>query len=207
MPNFYQYLDLPKLPDEIINIAMSRAQEFASLPEEQRQARRVNPPHTPGQPTVKFVKDGILRSGRSGPRMDFNDVLKEWVIKNVSSEYSQVNLSVNLPPADGSVGDITPAHTDCTRSYVLIYLIDITNTDQQTVFYREQGQPIHRKRNTVVNDYTKLIELDRVVFPLFEWVMLDATVLHDIENIQGHRIAVQIGFDIDPFGVMTWSPQ
>jgi hypothetical protein len=36
---------------------------------------------------------------------------------------------------------------------------------------------------------------------------MDATVLHDVENVQDRRTAIQIGFDVDPFGVMNWSIQ
>lgn len=205
MPRFYQFLDLPAIPDHYLDIALSRAATFSALPEEQRLSQRTNPLHRPERPVLRITRNGQSRSGRTAPRTDFADILHDWVNHNISTEWNQINVGVNLPPIDGAIGDATVAHTDTTRSHVLIYLLETSNADQATVWYREQGQPLHRKRNTTVEDYSKLIELERAVFPVRTWVMLDATVIHGVENVSDQRTAIHVGFDIDPFGVTGWA--
>ena len=49
--------------------------------------------------------------------------------------------------------------------------------------------------------FDNLQRIDSVRIPLQQWCFLDATILHSIENIQGRRVAIQVSFDCDPFGV------
>jgi hypothetical protein len=206
MPQFYKILDLPPVPDHYEALALQQATEFTALPPEQRLARRA-PLHDPKRPVMQFQRDGITQSGRTAPRIDFADIMSDWVNQHISAEWNQITIGVNLAPSDGLPGDTIIPHTDTARSYVLIYLLDVGNLDQDTVFFQEQGQAIHRKRNTTVEDFGRLIELERACYQLNQWAIMDATVLHDVENVQDRRTAIQIGFDIDPFGVMNWSIQ
>lgn len=207
MSQYYKILDLPPVPELYVEQALVRAQEFTDLPEEQRLSRRANPLHHPDRPVLQVIRNGQTQSGRTAPRVDFADVMSDWVNTNVSREWNQITVGVNLPPINGDGGDTTVAHTDTTRAYVLIYLLSVSNEDQATVFYQQRGQARHRRRNTTVEDYSQLSELERACYPLHRWVMLDATVIHGVENVLGHRTAIHIGFDIDPFGVMQWEKQ
>ena len=205
MQHYHKILDLPPVPELYVGQALARAQEFTDLPEEQRLSRRANPLHHPDRPVLQVIRNGQTQSGRPVPKVDFADIMSDWVNTNISQEWNQITVGVNLPPINGDVGDITVAHTDTTRAYVLLYLLDVSNEDQATVFYQERGQALHRRRNTTVEDYDRLIELERACYPLYQWVMLDATVIHGVENVLDRRTAIHIGFDIDPFGVMNWN--
>lgn len=205
---YYKILDLPPLPDEYIKVALERAEIYCNASTDERKQMRANLLHDPNRPVIPIMKNGKDMYARALPRLDLTDLLKDWVDQNISKEYTQLHLSLNLDisPEPGKVkSDSLIAHTDQTRSYVLLYLIDISNLDQDTVYYQEIGQTLHRKRNTIIEDYQKVKEVYRARYPLHQWVFMDATIIHDVENVQKNRTAIQIAFDIDPFGVMDWN--
>jgi hypothetical protein len=203
MGKHYTILDLPPVPDKYIKVALEMSAEFSALPNEERAKRRTNPFHNPVQRSLKMIRNGQSMSGRTAPRVDFVEIFKDWVNENISQEWNQIDVGVNLPPPNGDYSTAVVAHTDTTRSYVLIYLLDTSNDDQETAFFHEQGYPLHRKRNTTIEDYSQMVEIERARFPLHTWAFLDATVIHAVENVQGYRTAIHVGFDCDPFGVFT----
>ena len=207
MTKFYEILNLPPLPDHLVKMALERAELYRSASTDERNAMRVNLLHDPTRPVIPINKKGKEMYARALPRLDLTDILKDWVDQNISQEYTQIHLSLNLdisPKPTKDKSDSLIAHTDQTRSFVLHYLIDVSNLDQDTVYYQEKGKPLHRKRNTIIEDYTNLQEVHRARYGLRQWVFMDATIIHDVENVQENRTAIQIGFDIDPFNVMSW---
>ena len=148
-------------------------------------------------------QEGKPFSSRNNPRLGLEEYMSEWINENISQEWIHVGIAASTPNSTtGSKLDhIHGPHTDATRSYVLIYLIDSSNPDQDTVFWHEPGESLHRKRHTVSYNLDNLQRIDSVRIPLQQWCFLDTTVLHSIENIQGCRIAIQVSFDCDPFGV------
>jgi len=205
---YYTYLDhLPPLPDEYIQAALERAEIYRRASIEARQELRANLLHDPNRPVIPIVKRGEKRYARALPRLDLTDLIKDWVDQHISREYTQLHLALNLdisPEPGKAKSDSLIAHTDQTRSYVLLYLIDVSNDDQDTVWYQEIEKPLHRKRNTIIEDYTKVKEVHRARYPMHTWIYMDATIIHDVENVEKNRTAIQIAFDIDPFGVMDW---
>jgi len=84
---------------------------------------------------------------------------------------------------------------------VLLYLLETSNPDQDTVFWREPDKTMHRKRKTFTYDLDSLIQVDTIRIPNRQWWYLDATILHSVENVLQRRIALQISFDCDPFEI------
>lgn len=194
-------LDLPMLPDQYAEIALAKADEYCALDPAGRAERRINFHHNPLRKTLNIIRSGQeIKSGRTAPRIHFEGVMDDWVNENISEEWNAIDVAFNLTPLDGNPSDEVVAHTDIIRSYTMIYLLDISNHDQDTVFYQEKNKPLHRKRNTKIEHYDDLVELERLRFPLHKWVILDSTVLHAVENVKEYRTAIHIGFDIDPTG-------
>jgi hypothetical protein len=183
--------ELKSVPDQLIAQALERASRLDG----EEQSR-----HHDGR-SVEYRRE-ILRNNRpeivrNNVRVRIGSEIEQWVYDNISKEFASVGVSTSL----GQQSDLQSPHTDGTRSYVLIYLIDSSNPDQDTVFWHEPGESLHRKRLTVSYNLDNLQRIDSVRIPLQQWCFLDATVLHSIENIQGCRIAIQVSFDCDPFGV------
>ena len=92
----------------------------------------------------------------------------------------------------------------------MLYLIETSNPDQDTVFWQQKGKPVYRENAVFVNEDPtmthELVELERYTFPLRTWWYLDSRVVHSVENILGSRIGLQIGFWDDPFELFPKDP-
>jgi hypothetical protein len=85
------------------------------------------------------------------------------------------------------------AHTDLSRDFLLLYLLEGGGPEHRTVFYQEIGMPKIRERDMRVLDYSNLIELGGLQIPLKSWILMQTQILHGVENIPNHRISFQIG--------------
>ena len=88
------------------------------------------------------------------------------------------------------------AHIDRTRDYTLIYLLETGGDDHQTVFYKEQHHDdLFRPREYHVDDYDKLQVLKVIKQTPHRWNLVQARILHSIENIKLGRYSIQISLD------------
>lgn len=191
----YKIIDhLPALPEDLIQQCLDRAQLSYNntMPE--------------GADTIK---PGLLNArtvSKSGqnfpsirvPRFPINDIVEEWVSKNISDRWINIGLATSMPNPQSS---IHAAHTDGSRRYNLLYLIDSFNPDQHTMFYQEPEQALVREPNTLIKNLDTLETIASVTIQPRTWTYLNVRVLHGVENIKGHRTALHIDFDQDPFGV------
>ena len=203
---FYTYLDhLPQLPDELVKLALEQAEHFRNAPQDEKKSMDYNSrnPPDPSRPRFKKKGDEILFF-RPQPRIDISNLIGDWVNQNISKEWQSILVAQNLNAFQNSFAHSSVLHTDQNRSYLLLYLLYKSNPVQETVFFQEHGRPLHRKRYTMVDDYAKIKEVCRVNYPLHRWVFMDSTIIHDIEFVEENRIAIHVGFDIDPFGVTDW---
>jgi hypothetical protein len=195
--------DLPPVPQKYID-------EAFELVDSQQ------PPTTPDQHNANlnpinerlFTRNGKSYLARANPRYDMSGSMGEWVTENISEEWSQVGVanSVELtgsPFYTGEGVNFQGPHADFTRSYVLFYAIDLSNTDQDTVFWREPGKSLYRKRTTIIHEPDHLEKIDHVRCPLHTWVYLNTSILHSIENVKSRRVVFHISFDCDPLGVFV----
>jgi len=115
--------------------------------------------------------------------------IKHWVEENICRDFLQVRIA-----SHGEEGSISVPHTDASRDWTALYITDLGGNQVETVFWQEQGQDLRRPRATFPASYNNLVEIQRECFPKNSWVLLDARVIHSIENMQGLRIGLQIGF-------------
>lgn len=188
--------DLPKVPQELVDIALRTAEENSRWQD---------------KPLLNAVQDRILtRAGetyicRNNPRFSLEDAFGNWVNTNITKEWSQIGVAINQPSTKNSeltgYNTMNGPHSDLTRTYALIYLLEAFNEDQYTIFWHEQGESLHRKRNTLITELDNLKQIDSVCIPKNTWVYFDASILHSVENVQGYRTAIHISLDCDPFNV------
>jgi len=191
---------LPAVPDVLVELALQRSNNFAKLSGPERVEQRINPSFLQGR---IVTRDNFPTVSRPAPRADLRNEFENWVNKNISTEWSEIGVSLSLPPDNGQTSDFLGPHSDKSRAYVLIYLIEQSNTDQHTVWYQEQGKGLYRKRTTAALNFDTLTELDRICMPMHTWVYINANILHSVEQVQQSRTAIQISFDIDPFDVFV----
>jgi len=203
----YKIMDhLPNVPDEYVHLALTTVNDTI------KQHKTITDDYQ-DQPvsminTIQervFVRNGQEIVSRYNPRYTLEPYMNAWVNDNISREWSQIGVATSVV-MDQDKNSEMPSHcfhTDVTRSYVLFYLLESSNSDQDTVFWREPGKSLHKKRGTVPRETDHFVELDRICIPKHTWIYFDASILHSVENIQGLRTAIQISFDCDPLGVFV----
>ena len=176
---------LPPVPEHFIKAA-SELNQFieTDIPEDNLSDTYKNRKLTIGD------KTGIPVTYQT--RMDINQQFYDWVHEHID----ETGFDCGVSFTSGHVGRYQGPHTDLTRDYTLLYLIEPGGPNTQTVFYREKGQPIQRtQRQVAPTDFNNLEVLERVKFPVGKWTLLNAMALHGVEEIETCRISFQVSLN------------
>lgn len=119
---------------------------------------------------------------------------EQWVKDNISFHildagvnYVVYNDTKNLPISTG-------AHTDGTREFVLLWNIASGGPNAELTFWKEKNQSLYRAPKTPGVDLSKLEFIGKTTLPDNKWLLLDARILHSVENLTSTRISLQISF-------------
>jgi hypothetical protein len=194
----YKFLDLPKVPQEFVDLAFDRAKEESGILV------------SPGGNRI-YEKNGEVYASRRVNRYELDDAMGSWVSENISPDWVNIGVARSNPIKFDSNSPLNNTsngpHTDVTRSFVLMYLLEQSNPDQHTIFWQEPNKPLVREHGVNITNQTRdvsnLIEVDRFTLPLHTWVYCHGRIIHSAENIKDSRLAIHIGFDLDPFDVFT----
>lgn len=126
--------------------------------------------------------------------MFFEDDMTQWAQKNVIANAKDMRYTFTTPgrPRLGP-------HIDQTRNYTLLYIVKTGGDGAKTVFYKEKNHDsLIRENGYHVNDYNQLEEIISLVIPVGKWTLINARVLHSVENIVEGRRSFQIALDEMP---------
>lgn len=185
---YYEYLDLPPIPREFIEEAQAILKDERSDPINSYSLGAVN-----HQMFRKLVVNGEEITSRSVIRFKINSEFEDWVRANIANDY--VDVGVAPSARENDTDDTLGAHTDTTRNYLLLYLFDTSNKGQLTRWWQERGYPIVRARNTYNNVFATMTLLEETEFERGQWVLMNATILHSVHNVQGYRNAIHVSLD------------
>jgi hypothetical protein len=136
-----------------------------------------------------YHRHGVETMSRKQHVFSVGDEFDKWAADNIHPYAYEAGLSISMPkdlPGQGP-------HCDPRRRYALNYIIDTGGDNVRTVFYKEKGFPIERLHDAGPEgrgywaDYPDLEVIDDVVFGAGIWVLLNAKVLHSVENMVGYR--------------------
>lgn len=128
----------------------------------------------------------------------------DWAKRHISKNTKDFRYTFSTP---GAAHRKLGPHCDRSRWYSMMYLIESGGCDHYTAFYREKGtQEIEREFGYHIDDYSMVEEIHRIVIPLNQWVLINARVLHSVENITGTRIAFHISFNEFPQDIALKKP-
>jgi hypothetical protein len=196
-PWYYKILDVPVLP---IALEQQIWQQYHAPDREQfaistnkflhpELATKPNPGDVQGQ------RDGKTFSNCRGSRYSVNNVIHQWVNKNICQDWLEAGIYVIH--GDQNHGTILP-HTDQTRALSLLYLLDAGGLDVRTEFWQEKNYSVHREMKTLVGNYNLLDLLKSVQWPLKTWVLLNTNILHSVEQMITKRVHFQVSLASDP---------
>lgn len=178
---FYKHLTLPKIPDDLLTFGFHYDEFLKTLDygtDHYLDGKRLDPP-------LFMFKDII------------NPRLKKWV-ENLFSMPFNMCLSVTRQQNYGRM----IVHQDRERTCALNYIINPGGESVVTNWFQESGQPIQRQNKRLPEsqsdtgkvDYKDLVLLDSVEGKLNNWYLVRTDVLHDVANITGDRILLQVIF-------------
>jgi len=151
--------------------------------------------------TISCDRDGVPVPNTVWTRHDINPSIVEWAKQNISPEFHAIGL--NCCGTDS--GGVGIPHTDRTRNWTLMWVIDPGGTDVKTVFWQERNHPVKREPGYYPPSYNDLQELESHVFEPNCWVLIDGNIIHSVENLQHIRKSVQISFWEDTDFVRKWT--
>lgn len=139
----------------------------------------------------------LTRDGKSYPstkteRTSLSDQAHTWVKNNVCNNFTECSYSVTAP-----ISQSHGPHTDVTRLWLLMYIIDAGGDNVKNCFWQQKGHDKLRPGDSPVTvcDYSELELLSEIQFPVNTWVLFNTKILHSVENIQRPRIAIHIGLN------------
>jgi hypothetical protein len=195
---------LPKLPDELIHDAALIKKSDAlwrsgSLTQPDDRIiinKRIADIY--GDRVLK-IRESTIQS--TVPSRYYINEFDQYVKKFIAPSAIATTLSISAGSSHNG------PHIDSSREYALLYVVDPGGENVSTAFYQESGKPIVRPKikplvslyKEYVNDYSLLTEIDRVVLPTHTWVILNANILHSVENLSGPRVTYQIALNDNPF--------
>jgi len=134
-------------------------------------------------------------------RHEINPTMVAWVQQNISREFHAIGLNCQ----GTAQGGVAIPHTDRTRNWTWMWILDAGGANVSTVFWQEQGHDRDREPGYYPQSYDNLEELETHVLPSNRWVLLNAKVIHSVENLQHTRKSIQVGFWDNTDFVKHWA--
>lgn len=180
---FYHLQDLATVPDKFLDDFVSR------LNDPRRSDTSLN--HTRPEYVSRLLTNGQwTKNSTRSQRFDTAEDFKSWVADNITDTWTECSIS----STEVNLGDMHGAHTDWSRHWVLIYVIDPGGDHCRTVWYQQHDNSIVRTDlGCYVTDYTLLRELGDVRMAKHNWYAINSQILHGVESLTQDRITVQIG--------------
>lgn len=122
-------------------------------------------------------------------RRHFDDEFTAWIRSNITRQFQFGNSGVMF------FNEPQLPHTDTTRDFVLLYNVACGGPDTTLCFWQERGQPLRRERMLAVARGPHLELLDSIKGPFDTWYLMNARVVHSVENMTGVRVNLQVSFD------------
>ena len=141
-----------------------------------------------------LYKDGTVYHNAFNHSVFLDEECLTWSRANITKRAKDIRLSATLPGL-ARCG----AHIDRTRNYTLMYLLETGGDDHQTVFYQEKGvNELFRPKEYHVDNYDDLSIVSVIRMEVNKWNLLQARILHSVENIIQGRRSIQISLDDFP---------
>jgi len=192
----HSLIDCTAPSNTIIDACLQRLVDSASVTQAQRMG-------WDDSVTKRIVtKDGFQYDYAFNRSIDMGDTYKQWAIENMSPDAFDFRV-VTTPKG----APIKGPHVDHTRNYTLIYLLESGGEDHKTCFYKDIAKnSLIMPPGTFRDDMSQVQKIAEIQVPLRKWTLLNAHVLHGVENIPLGRVALQVSIDriehlqlVDPY--------
>lgn len=214
LPNLFTWLPLPHLP-QVPEHFVQRALDIAKDAESKTWTDD-NKIFSLGIARPEDYKRKLIQNGEEiNTRIQrvffMGEDWEQWVRENIFPRFTETSVRPSL----GDSRTHGP-HCDNPGKIRLYYLLDRGGEDAETVFYHKPGTgnavwdvDKHYEENNkapiLCNNIDELEVIDRVKFPLHQWVLFNGYVLHGVNNVDHMRVNLNVSirpedftFDIRP---------
>ena len=182
----YRYLDdLPSVPEELL----AKADLFKD-----------NAPIIDLQDKLGFW-NGKWEPTADYKRIAISNDLQTWFDDNlIKGRHGVVDIGFSYHNYKKYNNVRQHPHIDKTRHCTMMYLADLGGENATTSFWRETGQPLVRSETYIMPDNIaemnpRLELVDSFRIEAKRWVVINAKIIHSVENLTSCRYGIQISLD------------
>jgi len=139
----------------------------------------------------QLIRDGEVLQNAFNRSLYLDQESLDWARKNIGPDVIDMRIVIT------EVGALHKGpHIDVTRKYSGLFLLEPGGRGHLTCFYRSRATgEMTGKPGDHIDDFSQVETVCCVRVPERSWAMINAHVLHGVENIPGGRIALQFSAD------------
>jgi len=178
---YWKFLNLPEPPEYLKQQALAVVDQPDPGP--------ITNPHIQYAHGRSLYQNGQAHGRSSGFGIRTVSVeLEDWIEQNIVPT-RRVGVGSTVPGLD-HVGP----HRDQSRDYSLLYLLRSGGQNATTKFWElKTPAPLEY----YYSNYDDLIQVDQVTAPVGQWYILNAKMIHSVENVVEGRVSIQVGLMSD----------
>ena len=147
-----------------------------------------------------IVQNGETKKPIISRRYDVSVEFRQWIEENIAENFRETSICC----AEPNDSHWHAAHTDWSRDYLLVYVLNPGGDACRTCWYDVPDPSVikqdttwtrRRKPQTWVENYDDLKLSDYVRMPQRGWTVMNATTMHGVENITEDRVSIHVGLD------------
>lgn len=138
---------------------------------------------------------GTLSTGATHRRRPVSAEFETWVRQNIVTDFIDAGVSY------AAGGPTSGAHTDISRDFSLIWLLDPGGDDAALGIWRHRDpkMPLVWDRHVNFFDSDDLVNLAILPGNPGGWYLLNAKILHSVEGLSRSRVGLQVSLQNDPW--------
>jgi len=147
-----------------------------------------------------IIQNGQTKKPIISRRYDVSAEFRKWIEENIAEKFRETSICC----AEPNDSHWHAAHTDWSRDYLLIYVLQPGGDDCRTCWYDVPDPTVikkdttwtrRRKPQTWVENYDDLVLADHIKMPVRGWTIINVTTMHGVENITQDRVSIHVGLD------------
>ena len=129
-------------------------------------------------------------------RFKLSDEFEQWVHDVIGPLAGEKISDAGVMHCNFNPNQPIGVHTDKTRDYVLMYVIEQGGDNATFSYWQEKGKPIIRDREVKFKTTENLVKISEVRTPTRKWYGCPVRILHSVEHLESRRVNLQISYNL-----------
>jgi hypothetical protein len=132
---------------------------------------------------------------------------ERWVADNIAAGFNETGVSYAQGPEEHEPPRSAGIHTDSSRDFSVIWLLDPGGPDAELTLWRDPNQDLMLPGYVTRDHDQGLVNIAVIPGNPGCWYQLHTRVLHSIDWITRNRVGLQISYNQDPWPDRAWTVQ